>query len=77
MCEAQLICLGRLFAALSVSQHCLIALLSAFFFSLHLESQPRNPHPEQEKKEKKRKSEDHLPMVIGEWESEIEAVADT
>lgn len=46
-----------------------------FFFFLHLDSQPRNPHPEQGKK--KRKSEDHLPMVIGEWESEIEAVADT
>lgn len=73
-CEAQLIRLGRLFAELSVSQHCLIALLSGvsfflFFFAPGLSAKKSSPRAG------KRESKDHLPMVIWEWETEIEAVA--
>lgn len=48
-----------------------------FFFFLAPGVSAKKSSPRAGKKKKKRKSEDHLPMVIGEWESEIEAVADT
>lgn len=71
-CAAQLMCLGCLFAGLSVSQQCLIALLSGVWFSCTWTlSQEILVQGRGEKK-----CEDHLPMLIGEWESEIEAVAD-
>lgn len=69
VCEAQLICLGRLFAALSVSKHCLIALLSAFFFfpctwSL---SQEILTQSRKKKRKKKRRSSANGNWGVGVW----------
>lgn len=52
---------------------CAAVWLFFFFLAPGLSAKKSSPRAGK----KKRKSEDHLPMVIGEWESEIEAVADT